>query len=104
MGFLTGPREVTALLQGLGPQSARAGAAKSLSASTASRASHLCTNKPQPTTGCAISIKAETVKIVLIAYMLLWHKVIKSSFGKWAGGMLKIVLTKHETDKRPYMD
>lgn len=60
-GVLTGPEEVTAFLLGLGPQSALAGAAKGLSASTASKTIHLCTSTSQ-LTGRAISIKAENVK------------------------------------------
>lgn len=53
-GVLTGPGlEVTVLLRGLGPQSALAGTAKSLSASTASRAYNVCTNKSLPYSGCA---------------------------------------------------
>ena len=50
-GVLNVHGDVTALPLGLGPQSALAGTAKSLRASTVSRTIHLCTSS---TTGCAI--------------------------------------------------
>lgn len=70
MNFLTGPAYVTAVTRGLSPQRALTGAAESLSASTASRTTRLCTNLWLVSSGCVFIVEGEILFFLRITLLV----------------------------------